>query len=85
MMYTYKYDMWAAEHARLSSHRTDRATAAVFFWLSYAHGLGRAALGTRGEAGRLCFVYARHVVFCKEDRGPLHAVYYAAYIIISSM
>ena len=63
--------MCAAEHARPSSHRTDRATTAVFAWLPYTHGLGRAPLGT--------------VVFCKEDRGPLHAVYHAGYIISSGV
>ena len=42
------------------AHRTDRATnSAVCFWLSYAHRLGRAGLGTESEAGRLYFVYAR--------------------------
>ena len=61
--------MCAAAHARPSFHRTDRATTAVFFWLSYAHGLGRAALGTGGEAGRLYFVYGRWY-FAKKIGGP---------------
>ena len=36
--------MCAADHSRPSSHRTVQTTSAVFFWLSYAHGLGRVAL-----------------------------------------
>ena len=75
--------MCAAAHARPSFHRTDRATTAVFFWLSYAHGLVRAALGTGGEAGRQYFVYARWC-FAKKVRGALHAMYHAACIISSS-
>ena len=44
-----------------------------FWWLSYAHGLGRAGLGAPRKAGRLQFVYARW--YCKEGRGSLRAVH----------
>ena len=52
--------MCAAEHAR-PSYRSSYEYCRVFLVIihTYAHGLGRAAVGTGSEAGRLYLVYAR--------------------------
>ena len=74
--------MCAAEHAQLALcpiGQIELRMLTVFFWLSYAHVLGRAALGTGGEAGRLYFVYARW--YCIASRGPLDAVQHATWLL----